>query len=191
MRFNLKYLRLGDLLLLAPALREGDTVAIDKQHRLTELPVHYTDKELGLKASAKFGQHSTDSWLEKTGRLPIRHKIREECSRKGIVIAPDVRSYHKKWDKWNCLISFLPEATVIDNSYSRKQWVDTLNSAHTVICPDTGTVHMADALGVPKVIGLYSGGFDIYAPYWNREYCIVKPSMEAITVQEVMDKIYE
>lgn len=66
--------------------------------------------------------------------------------------------------------------------------MSTLNRARTVVCPDTGTVHMADALGVPCVVGLYESNMSRHAPYWDRSHCIERRGM-AMTVEEVLEQI--
>ena len=58
---------------------------------------------------------------------------------------------------------------------------------------DTGTAHMADALGVPRVVALHGQGqahFERYAPYWNRRHCVVRDTMAAITVDDVLGMIH-
>ncbi len=66
-----------------------------------------------------------------------------------------------------------------------------LNRAAAVICPDTGTAHMADALGCPKVIGLYAKHFQPLTRLTGAaDYCISKRSMDEITVDDVMERVY-
>lgn len=68
-------------------------------------------------------------------------------------------------------------------------WPSLLERAKVVISPDTGCVHMADALSVP-VIGLYgSTKLDEVGPYWDRSLCIEKSSMGAITADDVGAKL--
>lgn len=47
---------------------------------------------------------------------------------------------------------------------------------------------MADALGVPCVVGLYESNMSRHAPYWDRSHCIERRGM-AMTVEEVLEQI--
>lgn len=64
-------------------------------------------------------------------------------------------------------------------------WPSLLERAKVVISPDTGCVHMADAIGIPT-IGLY-GATKLHnvGPYWDRTRCIEADSMDAITADRV------
>lgn len=50
---------------------------------------------------------------------------------------------------------------------------------------------MADALGCPQVIGLYGALFESHAPYWNRRSCVVRSSMNLVTVEDVMQQVQQ
>lgn len=64
-------------------------------------------------------------------------------------------------------------------------WPSLLERAKVVISPDTGCVHMADALGIPT-IGLYGATkLNHVGPYWDRTRCIEADSMDAITADRV------
>lgn len=68
-------------------------------------------------------------------------------------------------------------------------WPALLERAHVVISPDTGAVHMADALNVP-VIGLYGPTrITQFGPYWHRDHCVQGNSMESITADDVGEKL--
>lgn len=189
MIFDLRGQHLGDVLLAAPAMRPGDQVIVGKQHRVPGLPVEWLDSGRGISAHTAPKRHMTDAWLLAAGRESLRHRLMPEMPKTRIVIAPHVRSPKKQWHGWEALKARLPYADWIDEHEPRCVWASLLNRAHTVICPDTGTVHMADALGCPKVIGLYGQGFDQFAPYWNREHCVVRKGMDAITIEDVMERV--
>lgn len=63
-----------------------------------------------------------------------------------------------------------------------------LASATVVVCPNTGTAHMADALGC-RVVGLYADRHRDFLPYWQRNYCIVRSRVERITPDEVLARV--
>lgn len=48
---------------------------------------------------------------------------------------------------------------------------------------------MADALGVPRVVALHGDrrNWIRCAPYWNRAHCVVRDSMAAITLNDVLE----
>lgn len=191
MHFNLMSLHLGDVLMAMPAMLPGDTVTVRDRFKVPYLNVNWETK--GGAHPRNLGTvHQTQAWLSLSNREPVRHKLLPEVARSELVIAPSVMSSTKQWSKWDKLIEMLPYARVIDEKLNRIEWMEALNGAHTVVCPDTGTAHMADALGVPKVIVLHGLGqkhFERYAPFWNRNYCIVRDSMEAITVDDIMGLI--
>jgi hypothetical protein len=173
-----------------PAMRVGDSVVARPQHRVPGLPVDWLDSGDGLHAQHRRGQHVTGAWLDLVGREPVRHPLLPEVDRTLTVIAPAVAAREKQWDKWDALK--LPHAVWVDALLARNAWMTLLNRAHTVICPDTGTAHMSDALGVPKVIVLHGMGaahFNTYAPFWNRSHCIVRDSMGDISVDHVMEAL--
>lgn len=59
-------------------------------------------------------------------------------------------------------------------------WPSLLTRADIVVSPDTGCVHMADALGVP-VVGLYGPTSAAeYGPYWQRGFCASASGMAAL-----------
>jgi hypothetical protein len=191
--FNLLTLHLGDVLMALPAMRAGDSCIAREQHRVSGVPVAWLDAGLGIAPRDLHMRHQADAWLAATGREPMRHVLLPPVERSGIVIAPAVRDTGRHWGGWDALFEALPAALVVTAHWSRKAWVQALNAAHTVICPDTGTAHMADALGVPKVVALHGQGqkhFERYAPYWNREHCIVRDSMQDIAVDDVLAVIH-
>lgn len=189
MIFDLSGQHLGDVLLAAPAMRSGDQVVVGKQYRVPGLPVEWLDSGKGISAHTAPKRHMTDAWLLAAGRGPVRHQLLPKRPRTLFVIAPCVKSVKKRWDGWAEIVKRIPEVWWLDGETPRQGWMNILSQAHTVICPDTGTVHMADALGCPRVIGLYGQGFDQFAPYWNREHCVVRKGMDAITVEDVMERV--
>lgn len=192
MIFNLSTLHLGDVLMAMPAMRAGDSVVAKPQHRVPGLDVEWLDSGLGLHPRIPHGEHATDAWLVAAGREPLRHVLLPEVERTLTVIAPDVKVAAKRWDKWDVLRLKLPLAFWVTGALARDAWMDLLNRAHTVICPDTGTAHMADALGVPRVVALHGvqANWPKCAPYWNRSHCIARDSMSAITVDDVLGALH-
>jgi len=191
--FNLLTLHLGDVLMALPAMRAGDSCIAQEQHRAPGAPVAWVDGVKGIAPHDLHLRHQTDAWLAATGREPMRHILLSPVERSGIVIAPTVRDAVRQWSGWDALTEALPAALVVTAEWCRKTWMQALNVAHTVICPDTGTAHMADALGVPKVVALHGQGqkhFERYAPYWRREHCIVRDSMQEIAVDDVLAVIH-
>ncbi len=189
MIFNLLNLHLGDVLMALPAMRAGDLCIAQPQHRVPDAPVEWLDSGRGVAPRDLHLRHQTDAWLGAVGREPMRHTLLPPVERSSIVIAPTVRGAGRQWGGWDALIEALPAALVVTAEWCRRTWMQALNAAHTVICPDTGTAHMADALGVPKVVALHGQGknhFERYAPYWRREDCIVRDSMQDIAVDDVL-----
>lgn len=195
MIFDLSNLHLGDVLMALPAMREGDAVVT--RHRVPGAPVEWVDPEQAPHPRARTypamrrGRHSTDAWLESTCRAPVRHRLAPVTDKRQIVIAPAVAAPAKQWHGWQALGEALPGAQWVMASDSREAWIDALNSAETVICPDTGTAHMADALGCPRVIALHGvpANWPHCAPYWERRFCIARESMAAITVEDVLEVV--
>lgn len=192
MLFNLFSLHMGDALMALPAMRSGDRMALREQHRFPGAPVQYVDEPGGLFAFGEPGQQRTSAWLEASGRDPVRHQLMPERERELVVIAPAVAAPRKQWTRWEVLRRALPGALWIDGAACRARWMDALSRAVAVICPDTGTAHMADALGVPKVVALHGAreNWPRYAPYWGREYCVVRDSMDDIQVPDVLEKVH-
>ena len=190
MIFDLSTLHLGDVLLALPAMRAGDSVIARQEHRVPGAPVTWLDTGTGDVRPHLGRMHETAAWLEATRRPPRRHRLLPPAAlRSGVVIAPDVRSERKRWGRWGDLRMALPGADVIRATDSRHWWMQVLAGAACVVCPDTGTAHMADALGVPKVVVLHGMGwphYNRYRPFWNARDCIVRDTMDAITVEEVM-----
>jgi hypothetical protein len=192
MIFDLSTMHLGDVLMAAPAMRAGDQVIAKPQHRVPGLPVEWLDAgKATIYPAMRRARHSTDAWLESTQRAPVRHALLPEVERTLTVIAPSVAAVRKQWHGWAALGRLIRDAVWIGASEARAVWMDLLNRADTVICPDTGTAHMADALGVPRVIALHGvpANWPHCAPYWDRRYCIAKDSMDAITVDDVMEVV--
>ena len=193
MIFDLSTLHLGDVLMALPAMRAGDSVIARPQHRVPGAPVAWLDAGTGTVRPRLGSVHETLAWLEAAGRGPARHRLLPAAAvRAGVVIAPDVRSERKRWGCWGDLFLALPDAQVVRATDSRHWWMQAMAGAAAVVCPDTGTAHMADALGVPRVVALHGQGqahFERYAPYWNRQHCIVRDTMSAITVDDVLEMI--
>lgn len=189
MIFDLANAHLGDFLLALPAMHPEDEIILKAEHRVPRLPLRWLDVGAGIRPDGKPGLHVTDAWLEATGRPAMRWQLLPHQHKSLTVIAPCVASRSRQWHAWEWLRKCLPGATWVDDKLPRKEWMALLNQAKTVICPDTGTAHMADALGCPKVVGLYAKHFATHAPYWNRNYCISKRSMDEITVDDVMERV--
>lgn len=65
-------------------------------------------------------------------------------------------------------------------------WPALLTRASLVVSLDTGSVHMADALGIP-VVGLYSVADPAeYGPFWQRHRCVYAPTMDALPLAQVL-----
>lgn len=178
-----------------PAMREGDSVVT--RHHVPGAPVAWIDPVDGPPALSRTypamrrGRHTTDAWLESTGRAPVRHRLAPVADKQQIVIAPAVKAPAKQWsaDRWEALREAIPGALFVDGDADRSEWIHCLNIAETVICPDTGTAHMADALGCPRVIALHGvpANWPKCAPYWSRAHCVVRPRMADITVEDVLE----
>lgn len=196
MIFDLSTSHLGDILMAMPALRSTDAVIAPERHRFAGAPFAWMDPgeaKANAYAAMRRGRHTTEAWLESTGRGPVRHRLLPEADKQLTVIAPTVVAPAKQWpaERWEALANSIPNAIVIDRDASREVWLSMLNQAETVICPDTGTAHMADALGCPRVIALHGvpRNWPHCAPYWDRRYCIARESMDAITVDDVMEVV--
>lgn len=197
MIFDLSSAHLGDVLMAMPAMRSTDSVMALPQHRVPGAPMAWLDPGEAVATAwpaLRRGRHTTDAWLESTGRGPVRHRLLPEPrERSGVVIAPDVAAPAKQWprDRWHALAEALSDARVLVGATSRAVWMRLLSTAEAVICPDTGTAHMADALGCPRVIALHGvpGNWPHCAPYWERRYCIARESMPAIAVDDVLEMV--
>lgn len=191
MKFNLSTLHLGDVLMAMPAMRTGDSVVARPEHRVPNLPVTWLDAGTGIHAIPRYGEHFTDAWLRVSGREPVRHELLPAVERTLTVIAPEATGAHRRWTKWDVLQLALPRAVWVTAALARDAWMDLLNRAHTVICPDTGTAHMADALGCPRVVALHGHhlNWPRCAPYWNRAHCVSRPSITDITVDDVLEAV--
>lgn len=197
MIFDLSTMHLGDVLMALPAMRDTDAVIAQPRHRVPGAPVAWLAPDDAPAAGRVYpamrrGRHTTDAWLDATGRSAVRHRLLyEPHERVGTVICPDVSAASKQWprERWESLWREIPDAHVVTSAAPRGQWMQALNTADTVICPDTGTAHMADALGCPRVIVLHGipGNWPHCAPYWDRRYCIARASMDDITVEEVLE----
>lgn len=188
--FDLSTQHLGDFLLALPAMRQGDRVICH--------PMHHFGPAIQVQTGRSHEPlppegHKTQAWLSITGREAIRHRLMAPVSRYGVLLAPAVSSSRKAWGKWGELRSRLGRLTQVHHDDSRSMWMHALNRAEVVICPDTGTAHMADALGCPKVIALYGQGeshFQRYKPFWSSKYCIVRDRMADITVDDVLRMVH-
>jgi len=114
--------------------------------------------------------------------------IQPVLQKQHLVIAPYVKAKSKRWAGWEALQTALPHAVVVGPGLCRYGWMALLNMAHTVICPDTGTAHMADALG-SRVVGLYGARFHEFAPFWDRSHCVSRNGMDSITVDDVLEAV--
>lgn len=204
--FDMPGAHLGDLLMALPAMRAEDTVVTSRPERLAGLswPTRVAfDPPAGAQpvepAALDPSRHATERWLQATGRKPRNHLGSAKVDRHWLVLAPAVDNLRKQWpaEHWNVLyerLSLHYGARVIYAGASREAWRQALQYAHTVVCPDTGTAHLADALGVPRVIALHGMGqthFERYHPYWTRgQHCIVRDTMEEITPALVEDMIH-
>ena len=188
MIFDLRGLHLGDVLLAMPAMRAGDGVVVGERHRVPGVPVAWLEAGQGVCVSPR--GHRTAAWLDAAGRAPERHALLPPAAKDLLVIAPDVQLQRKRWHGWEELGRHLPGAVWATAGLARAAWMSLLNRAHTVICPDTGTVHMADALGCPRVVGLYGQDFDTFAPYWCRDYCVARTGMAQITLDDVLGAVH-
>ena len=203
MEFNLPTAHVGDLLLLAPALRCGDVIyGLPKQHQLPQLPVTYRDTKPGVGlfdlAGHRSNEHRTQAWLRMTNRTPYKHCLFPANKQDGFVLAPCVQQKSKRWPYFDLLLARIREKyrnsyiTVIDDKTTRHQWMLDLASADTVICPDTGTAHMADALGVRRVVVLYptKQHHQLYHTFWNQDHHLIADGdMSTITVDHVMEHL--
>lgn len=190
--------RLGDLLMLLPCLRAEDVVYHDANTADLTLPACQMKGSPNGKYAIHQGHlqlhsgHTTERWSKILGRRPQSHQLTQYSSRPraGVVLAPTVESPTRQWDGWSALRAKLPHATVIAADLPRREFIDMLLGAEVVVCPNTSTAHLADALGVPKVVGLYSQAlFQTCAPYWNPQHCIVAPSVTNISVGQVYESV--
>ncbi len=68
-------------------------------------------------------------------------------------------------------------------------WPALLTRASLVVSLDTGSVHMADALGIP-VVGLYSVAHPHeYGPFWQQHACVHAAHMASISPEDVLARI--
>lgn len=196
MIFDLRTGHLGDVLLAMPAMRAGDGVIARAEHRVPGLVVDWMDAGTGTRATCWHNVHCTDAWLRATGREPVRHALLPEAERELTVIAPHVKAKAKQWRGWRDLareLAFDCKGLVLATAeLGRVAWMELLSRAHTVICPDTGTAHMADALGCPRVVALHGvpANWPRCAPYWNRGHCVVRERMDDITVGDVLEVLH-
>lgn len=194
MIFNLSTMHLGDVLMALPAMRAGDQVIAREQHRVPGAPVEWLDSGVSPLQPELCRFHQTNTWLRAADRTPMRHELLPPpADRYGVVLAPAVRGKARHWPHWLELQRRLgPEALVVDGDVPRAAWMAALNGARVVVCPDTGTAHMADALGVPKVVVLHGLGWAHYwryHPYWNATHCIVRDRIDEITVDDVIGEV--
>lgn len=188
--FDLRSEHLGDVLLALPAMRSGDRVLCHPMHYFGPASIASSgDKRVVLPKTG----HKTQGWLGATDRQAVKHSLMAQSRKQGVVIAPSVKASIKRWNKWAKLRQAIGQLTEIHEDDSRSIWMNALNRAAVVICPDTGTGHMADALGCPKVIAMYGSGqdqFERYAPFWDGSWCIVRDNMADITVEDVLERIH-
>lgn len=59
-------------------------------------------------------------------------------------------------------------------------WVDTIRNSCLVVTPDSGAGHVADALGIPTVVLFKSTDPEVWAPYWDRNGVLDKPSIKQV-----------
>jgi ADP-heptose:LPS heptosyltransferase len=161
------------------------------------------------------GVHRTHAWIRHFGVDPVRVPFAQG---KGdvIVLSPWADRYEKRWPimHWIFLAYELlkacrkvrvigPQRALstlepigqeegIDNRIgqcSPSTWPDYFLDAACVVSPDTGAVHMADAMGVP-VVGLYGiTKMATFAPFWNPSHCIQADEVSDITPSQVLASI--
>ena len=201
--FDLRAGHLGDVLMAMPAMRAEDTVLVSEgryavpQLDTVDWQVGATVRGVGEVVPDNLpGQHRTSWWLNRLDREPVQHQLARNRARSGIVLAPAVAAGCKRWGRWAELHAELilrrQKCLAVGGYETRTSWMTVLSGAHTVVCPDTGTAHMADALGVPRVIALHGSreGFRAYAPFWSRgKHCVVRDSMSDISVGDVLEAI--
>lgn len=73
------------------------------------------------------------------------------------------------------LASYFPDQIAdLTGKTSLPQWSALISQVSLVVAPDTGSVHLARALGVP-VVGLYAvANPSLTGPYLNQDYCVNK-----------------
>jgi hypothetical protein len=110
-----------------------------------------------------------------------------------VVICPNAGAAYKEWphDRWGAVVEFLLSrrhevficgmpgqprirmpagATHLDRGIA--ELASLAAGAHALIGPDSGHLHLADALGVP-VVGLYGATSSLtYGPYRDRTLCV-------------------
>lgn len=204
---------LGDMLMLAPALRAGDVVynaqpeyrpplPIAVSYALPGTPTPIFARRRRAQVDARSDLHLTAGWLRALKRTPRDHLLRAPRSARpiaNVVLAPAVGYPQRRWPHWDMLIAALHEAginpTLLSGQAPRQLWMDTLASADAVVCPDTGTAHMADALGVPRVVSLHVNPLAIRrnGPYWSRGAWSLAPppggELADITPAHVMERL--
>lgn len=204
---------LGDMLMLTPALRAGDMVYNCPPEYRPPLPIvlNYMPHNAPMspvalrvrsKVEASQHLHKTHSWLRALNRTPRDHMLRKvvpDAPPANVVLAPAVRDDRRRWPHWDMLIVALHERginpTLLSGQASREDWMRTLAAADAVVCPDTGTAHMADALGVRRVVSLHTSANSLRrnAPYWSRgAWSLVAPeggTLADITPAIVMERL--
>ena len=106
------------------------------------------------------------------GELQESHRV--SCEKKVTVClfggeGDEERSFNAE------LASYFPgEITDLTGKTSLPQWSALISQISLVVAPDTGSVHLARALGVP-VVGLYAvANPSLTGPYLNQDYCVNK-----------------
>lgn len=135
-----------------------------------------------------------------------------------VVVCPDAGAPYKEWPRkrWGPLIEYvlcedhdvvicgLPgraripaPARARHASLGPMPFARTVAGAQAVIGPDSGHIHLADALGVPAV-GLYAATSTItYGPYRDRRWCVDRhlaafaTQMPYDTARHVLTKVME
>lgn len=194
MIFDLHTAHMGDILMAMPAMRSTDAAIVRDQDRFPGSPVAWLargEATATIWPAPRRGRHTTDAWLESTGRGPVRHRLLPPAEKRLTLLLPAVAVDAKRWHHWAELQRRLEGAVIVDGTVPRDEWMSLLNNAATVVCPDTGTAHMADALGCPQVVALHGipANWPHCAPYWERRYCIARDSMAAITVDDVLEVV--
>lgn len=152
--------------------------------------------------------------------VPPRVKCGVKLPPDTVLVAPYVEAEAKRWSAdrwarvceaaadlgWRVALCAPPEGAALCDSIreqcaarvtnlcgmdTRETFADLLRQADLVIAPDTGTVHVADAMGTP-VVALYGATNPVrWAPTWCREYVVSAhpDGMGAVTVDAVIEAL--
>lgn len=68
-------------------------------------------------------------------------------------------------------------------------WPDIIYRAKTVVCPDTGTSHIASLVGTHPVTLFGHTKASVYAPYWSKQYVASAKNMHLLEIDTVKRQI--